>query len=42
MGVTTLGRERDTNPFLTDLIREGQRERVPRATVAPDATAPGT
>jgi glyoxylase-like metal-dependent hydrolase (beta-lactamase superfamily II) len=42
MGVTTLGRERDTNPFLTDLIREGQRERVPRATVAPDATAAGT
>ena len=26
MGVTTLGRERDTNPFLTEL-----RERVPRA-----------
>ena len=42
MGVTTLGRECDTNPFLTDLIREGQRERVPRATVAPDATAAGT
>jgi hydroxyacylglutathione hydrolase len=39
MGVTTLGRERDTNPFLTGLIREGQRERVPRATAAPDATA---
>jgi len=37
MGVTTLGRERDTNPFLTEL-----RERVPRATVAPDATAAGT
>jgi hydroxyacylglutathione hydrolase len=34
MGVTTLGRERDTNPFLTEL-----RERVPRATAAPDATA---
>ncbi|HTZ88084.1 MAG TPA: MBL fold metallo-hydrolase [Solirubrobacteraceae bacterium] len=34
MGVTTLGRERDTNPFLTEL-----RERVPRAAVAPDATA---
>ncbi|HMH47669.1 MAG TPA: MBL fold metallo-hydrolase, partial [Solirubrobacteraceae bacterium] len=33
-GVTTLGRERDTNPFLTEL-----RERVPRATAAPDATA---
>jgi glyoxylase-like metal-dependent hydrolase (beta-lactamase superfamily II) len=37
MSVTTLGRERDTNPFLTEL-----RERVPRATVAPDATAAGT
>jgi hydroxyacylglutathione hydrolase len=37
MGVTTLGRERETNPFLTEL-----RERVPRATVAPDATAAGT
>jgi len=37
MGVTTLGRERDTNPFLTEL-----RERVPRATVAPGATAAGT
>ncbi|HEX8714288.1 MAG TPA: MBL fold metallo-hydrolase [Solirubrobacteraceae bacterium] len=37
MGVTTLGRERDTNPFLAEL-----RERVPRATVAPDATAAGT
>jgi glyoxylase-like metal-dependent hydrolase (beta-lactamase superfamily II) len=37
MGVTTLGRERDTNPFLTEL-----RERVPRATVAPVATAAGT
>jgi glyoxylase-like metal-dependent hydrolase (beta-lactamase superfamily II) len=37
MGVTTLGRERDTNPFLTEL-----RERVPRATMAPDATAAGT
>jgi len=34
MGVTTLGRERDTNPFLTEL-----RERVPRASGAPDATA---
>jgi glyoxylase-like metal-dependent hydrolase (beta-lactamase superfamily II) len=34
MGVTTLGRERDTNPFLTEL-----RERVPRATAAPDPTA---
>ncbi len=37
MGVTTLGRERDTNPFLAEL-----RERVPRATAAPDATAAGT
>jgi hydroxyacylglutathione hydrolase len=38
MGVTTLGRERDTNPFLTEL-----RERVPRAAaVAPDATAAGS
>lgn len=34
MGITTLGRERDTNPFLTEL-----RERVPRVTVAPDASA---
>ncbi|HYM55205.1 MAG TPA: MBL fold metallo-hydrolase [Solirubrobacteraceae bacterium] len=32
MGVTTLGRERDTNPFLSEL-----RARVPRATAAPDA-----
>jgi hydroxyacylglutathione hydrolase len=38
MGVTTLGRERDTNPFLAEL-----RERVPRAAaVAPDATAAGS
>jgi glyoxylase-like metal-dependent hydrolase (beta-lactamase superfamily II) len=37
MGVTTLGRERDTNPFLTEL-----RVRVPRATAAPDATAAGS
>jgi hydroxyacylglutathione hydrolase len=38
MGVTTLGRERDTNPFLSEL-----RERVPRAAaVAPDATAAGS
>jgi hydroxyacylglutathione hydrolase len=38
MGVTTLGRERDTNPFLTEL-----RERVPRAAaIAPDASAGGT
>jgi hydroxyacylglutathione hydrolase len=38
MGVTTLGRERDTNPFLTEL-----RERVPRAAAAaPDVTAAGS
>ena len=37
MGVTTLARERDANPFLTEL-----RERVPRETVAPDATAAGS
>jgi len=38
MGVTTLGRERDTNPFLAEL-----RERVPRAAaIAPDATAAGS
>ncbi len=38
MGVTTLGRERDTNPFLTEL-----RERVPRAAaIAPDASATGS
>jgi len=34
MGVTTLGRERDTNPFLAEL-----RVPVPRETVAPDAAA---
>jgi glyoxylase-like metal-dependent hydrolase (beta-lactamase superfamily II) len=34
MGVTTLARERDTNPFLTEL-----RERVLRADAAPDASA---
>jgi hydroxyacylglutathione hydrolase len=34
MGITTLGRERDTNPFLAEL-----RERVPRATDASDASA---
>jgi glyoxylase-like metal-dependent hydrolase (beta-lactamase superfamily II) len=34
MGTTTLGRERDTNPFLTEL-----RVPVSRETVAPDATA---
>jgi hydroxyacylglutathione hydrolase len=37
MGVTTLERERDTNPFLAEL-----RERVPRETPAPDATAAGS
>jgi hydroxyacylglutathione hydrolase len=37
MGVTTLGRERDTNPFLVEL-----RERVPRTVAAPDASAAGT
>jgi hydroxyacylglutathione hydrolase len=37
MGVTTLGRERDTNPFLTEL-----RERVPRVAGTPDATAAGS
>jgi glyoxylase-like metal-dependent hydrolase (beta-lactamase superfamily II) len=42
MGVTTLGSERDTNPFLVDLVREGQHDRVPRAPVAPDATAAGS
>jgi hydroxyacylglutathione hydrolase len=31
MGVTTLGRERDTNPFLSEL-----RVRVPRVAAAPD------
>jgi glyoxylase-like metal-dependent hydrolase (beta-lactamase superfamily II) len=37
MGVTTLARERDTNPFLVEL-----RERVPREMTAPDATAAGS
>jgi glyoxylase-like metal-dependent hydrolase (beta-lactamase superfamily II) len=37
MGVTTLGRERDTNPFLVEL-----RERVPRTVLAPDASTSGT
>jgi glyoxylase-like metal-dependent hydrolase (beta-lactamase superfamily II) len=37
MGVTTLGRERDTNPFLSEL-----RVRVPRVTSASDAAAAGT
>jgi hydroxyacylglutathione hydrolase len=36
MGVTTLGRERDTNPFLSEL-----RVRVPRVTSAVDASASG-
>jgi hydroxyacylglutathione hydrolase len=36
MGVTTLGRERDTNPFLSEL-----RARVPRVTSASDAAAAG-
>jgi hydroxyacylglutathione hydrolase len=34
MGVTTLGRERDTNPFLSEL-----RVRVPREAAVPDAAA---
>ena len=37
MGVTTLGRERDTNPFLSEL-----RERVPRVASASDASAAGS
>jgi glyoxylase-like metal-dependent hydrolase (beta-lactamase superfamily II) len=37
MGVTTLGRERDTNPFLSEL-----RVRVPRATAAPGAAPAGS
>jgi glyoxylase-like metal-dependent hydrolase (beta-lactamase superfamily II) len=37
MGVTTLGRERDTNPFLGEL-----RVRVPRVAAAPDAAAAGS
>lgn len=37
MAVTTLGRERDTNPFLVELC-----ERVPRAAIAPDASTAGT
>jgi glyoxylase-like metal-dependent hydrolase (beta-lactamase superfamily II) len=36
MGVTTLGRERDTNPFLSEL-----RVRVPRVTSATDASTAG-
>ena len=37
MGVTTLGRERDTNPFLSEL-----RERVPGVASASDASAAGS
>jgi hydroxyacylglutathione hydrolase len=37
MGVTTLGRERDTNPFLSEL-----RVPVPRATAAPGAAPAGS
>jgi glyoxylase-like metal-dependent hydrolase (beta-lactamase superfamily II) len=37
MGVTTLGRELDTNPFLSEL-----RARVPRATSASDVAAAGS
>jgi glyoxylase-like metal-dependent hydrolase (beta-lactamase superfamily II) len=37
MGITTLGRERDTNPFLSEL-----RERVPGVASAPDASAAGS
>jgi hydroxyacylglutathione hydrolase len=37
MGVTTLGRERDTNPFLSEL-----RVRVPREAAASDAAAAGS
>ncbi len=37
MGVTSLGRERDTNPFLREL-----RVGVPRTTAAPDAAAAGS
>jgi hydroxyacylglutathione hydrolase len=37
MGVTTLGSERDTNPFLSEL-----RVRVPGATAPADATAAGS
>jgi glyoxylase-like metal-dependent hydrolase (beta-lactamase superfamily II) len=37
MGVTTLGRERDTNPFLSEL-----RARVPRLSAASDAAASGS
>jgi hydroxyacylglutathione hydrolase len=37
MAITTLGRERDTNPFLSEL-----RERVPRERTPSDAAAAGT
>jgi hydroxyacylglutathione hydrolase len=37
MGVTSLGRERDTNPFLGEL-----RVRVPRTTATPDAAPAGS
>jgi hydroxyacylglutathione hydrolase len=37
MGVTTLGRERDTNPFLSEL-----RVRVPRVGASSDAAAAGS
>ncbi|HEV2923914.1 MAG TPA: MBL fold metallo-hydrolase [Solirubrobacteraceae bacterium] len=37
MGVTTLGRERDTNPFLSEL-----RARVPRVSATSDAAATGS
>jgi glyoxylase-like metal-dependent hydrolase (beta-lactamase superfamily II) len=37
MGMTTLGRERDTNPFLGEL-----RARVPRLSAASDAAASGS
>jgi glyoxylase-like metal-dependent hydrolase (beta-lactamase superfamily II) len=37
MGMTTLGRERDTNPFLQEL-----RVGVPRAAPAQDASASGS
>jgi glyoxylase-like metal-dependent hydrolase (beta-lactamase superfamily II) len=37
MGVTTLGRERDTNPFLSEL-----RDRVPSMTASPGAAPAGS
>jgi hydroxyacylglutathione hydrolase len=42
MGVTTLGRERDTNPFLRELSDGAEPVRVPRVTAAPDAAAAGS